>query len=113
VTQLPKNDRHLNPRLPQDLYDQALAAATAEQRPLSSWVRRLVHRELADRLSAEMDAEETPHGWASNVASKARSQGAVPDKDGVFRSPNGAAIAGATKPLERQDVQPRLKKGGK
>jgi hypothetical protein len=58
VSQLPKNDRHLNLRLPQDLYDKALAAATADSRPLSSWVRKLVHRELADRLSAEMDAED-------------------------------------------------------
>ena len=59
MTQLPRNDRHLNLRLPPDLYDKALAAATAEQRPLSSWVRKLVHRELADRLSADMDAEDS------------------------------------------------------
>jgi hypothetical protein len=70
VTQLPKNDRNLNLRLSQDLYDKALAAATAEQRPLSSWVRKFVHRELAGRLSAEMDADEAAQEKVSELAQR-------------------------------------------
>jgi hypothetical protein len=108
VTQLPRNDRHLNLRLPQDLYDKALAAATAEQRPLSSWVRKLVHRELADRLSAQMDAEDdalTPN----ELQAFTEAGPATVDPPWVYRDqpPRGR------QPLQRDAVEPRFKKGGK
>jgi len=104
VTQLPKNDRHLNLRLPQDLYDKALAAATAEQRPLSSWIRKLVHRELAD-LSAEMDADDgalTPN----ELEATTEAGPTTVDPPRVYRDqqPRGRQS------LKRDTVEPRFKK---
>jgi hypothetical protein len=111
VPQLPKNDRHLNLRLSQDLYDKALAAATAEQRPLSSWIRKLVHRELADRLSAGMDRED---GMALNLPSRQ-------DEEETKDCPSGCDWRGhpihapgcpkyeGSKPLRRDTVEPRFK----
>ena len=53
---LPKNDTHVNLRIPVDLHAKAVAVANAEHRALSSWVRHLIMRELADKEAGAPDA---------------------------------------------------------
>jgi hypothetical protein len=77
---------------------------TAEQRPLSSWVRRLVYRELADRVSDHMDAEERAN--AAEALAEQSVAKTVKLADDVSRQVLG-------KPLAREHVPPRLKKDGK
>jgi len=76
--------KHVNIRFPDELHEAATAAANAEQCPLGAWIRNLVE----DALSAP----------SASI------------------SVTGAASEGSTSnpvKVQRRDVSPNLKKGGK